>query len=182
MECAGMPSAPGLSQIIFKNEKHPRMTTQQKFRRTFVAMFRGWLVCNLVSSTFFSLWIAIEEGSLASKLQYMGLYLVMSLLYSGIIITIAWLFILYPTDLLVHEASPLRKPRNAALCGAAGGFMSIILLKYMFWAGSSNGGHSFWEDSIWIVPFGLLAAITGLTAALHIVLKHPRIPIPTTKN
>jgi hypothetical protein len=145
-----------------------------KFRRTFIAMFWGWVVCNLVTCSAFGLGILISEGSLYSKLQYLAIYALMSLLYSGIVITGAWLIAFLPTDLLVRDCSDLRKPRNAAACGAAGGFASIILIQIAIWGTTSQQTDKITEGLEWLFVFGILAAITGLTAALHVVLKHPR--------
>ncbi len=145
-----------------------------KFRRTFIAMVWGWVVCNLVTCSVFGLGILCSEGSLYSKLQYLVLYSLLSLLYSGIVIASAWLIVLLPTDFLVSDRSVLRKPRNAAACGAVGGFASIVLIKIAIWGTASGQTNAITEDLVWLFAFGFLAAITGLTAALHVVLKHPR--------
>jgi hypothetical protein len=145
-----------------------------KFRRTFIAMFWGWVVCNLVTCSAIGLWILCSEGSLYSKLQYLALYALLCLLYSGIVITSAWLIVLLPTDVLVSDCSDLRKPRNAAACGAVGGFASIVLIKIVIWVTTTHQANTMTEDLGWLFVFGFLAAITGLTAALHVVRKHPR--------
>lgn len=146
-----------------------------KVRRTFIAMFWGWVVCNVITFLAFSLWSINSAGSLSDSLQFVLLFTLISSIYSGIAITAAWLLALVPTDFLVNDASFLRKPRNAAVCGAAGGFMSIVLLKFVLWAASPNPVSANKEDYIALIMAGALAAIT---AALHIVLKHPRLQPP----
>jgi hypothetical protein len=144
-----------------------------KFRRTFIAMFWGWVVSNLVTCSALGLWILCSDGSLYSKLQYLILYALLSLLYSGIVITCAWLIVLLPTDILVSDSSDLRKPRNAAACGAVAGFASIVLIKIAIWVPTSHQANTMTEDLGWLFAFGFLAAVTGLTAALNVALKQP---------
>jgi hypothetical protein len=164
----------GKSARITSSPRLPTLMFLHKFRRTFIAMLWGWVVCNLVTCSALVLWILCSEGSIYSKLQYLVLYALLSVLYSGIVITSAWLIVLLPTDVLVSDGSDLRKPRNAAACGAAGGFTSVILIKIAIWVTTVNEANTMTEDLEWLFAFGFLAAITGLTAALHVVLKHPR--------
>lgn len=103
--------------------------------------------------------------------------------YSVVVILTAWLLILLPVDCLVPESSWLRKPWIAAWLGLCIGMLPFTVLGT--WD-SMNSFESWWREvlrclndpSTWLYLGG--AGITGLTAALHIVLKHPRQSGSTT--
>lgn len=142
------------------------MTTQQKFRRTFIAMFWGWCVCNLVTFVAFVGWAIFDQGSISNRVAGVMLYVVAAAVWSAVLITASWLLISLPVDLLVGESSWLREPFVAAAIGSVSGAVPMLLIGQL----------------PEIICPAILAAITGLTAALHVVLKHPRIPIPTTTD
>lgn len=103
--------------------------------------------------------------------------------YSVVVILTAWLMILLPVDCLVPESSWLRKPWIAAWLGLCIGMLPFTVLGT--WD-SMTSFESWWREvlrclndpSTWLYLGG--AGITGLTAALHIVLKHPRQSGSTT--
>ena len=136
---------------------------RHKFRRTFIAMFWGWVACN--STTLIGMLISapFKFRAWTEAFQVLLIYGFFAALYSAVLVLIAWLAVFFPTDLVVDESSPLRKPRNAAVIGFVTGFLVILVPARPLEA--------------WIP--GLLAAITGLTAALHVVIKHPRQIKPT---
>jgi hypothetical protein len=139
---------------------------RHKFNRTFTAMFWGWCVCNLTTSILFTGQTLFATGPIESRLGSLFFYIIYAALFSALLIAAAWIFIFFPADLLVGESSPLREPVFAATLGGFGGALPIVMI----------GGL---EQAI--AP-ATLSAITGLTAALHVVLKHPRIPIPPTTD
>ena len=136
---------------------------RHKFRRTFIAMFWGWVACNSTTITGMLISAPFKFTAFAEAFKYLLIYGFFTALYSAVLVLIAWLAVFLPTDLIVDESSPLRKPRNAAVTGFATGFLVILVPA--------------WSLGAWIP--GLLAAITGLTAALHVVIKHPRQIKPT---
>lgn len=148
-----------------------------KYRRTAAAMFRGWVVCNLVTFFVCVLWmviLAFMQDSLTGRdvadgIESVLFLTMMACAYSGVAILLAWLFVLPPVDLLVSDASWLRKPKPAAVCGAFGGFFGFAAL----WL-ALNFSAPDWAALPWLAGFGALAAITGMTASLHLVRKHPR--------
>lgn len=143
-----------------------------KFRRTSAAMFWGWVVCNLVTFLVLALWLLLEvlvEGGLAGGCTYLIFYTTMALIYSGIACVVAWLVVLLPVDLLVSASSWLRSPVPAAVCGAFGGFFGFAALLLAL-----NFAAPDWTALPWLAAFGALAATTGLTASLHLVVKRPR--------
>lgn len=152
---------------------------RKQFYRTFVAMFWGWLVCNV--STLIGLLVLVMFRPVFHITTFTSVLSVMIywLIFSAIFIVVAWLAILFPTDCIVSEHSCLRQPRMAGVIGFTVGFLTVFApLAADMWA-RGRPGMKITTD---LAPFGLLAAITGLTAALHVVLKHPRIPSPPTTD
>ena len=148
-----------------------------KYRRTAAAMFRGWVVCNLVTFFAFALWMVImalmQDGvngrDVVNGVLFLLVFAMVAGAYSGVAILLAWLFVMLPVDLLVGDASWMRKPKPAAVCGAFGGFFGFAAL----WL-ALNFSAPDWAILPWIAAFGALAAITGMTASLHLVRNHPR--------
>lgn len=136
------------------------MKTAAIVSRSLVAMFWGWVACNCTVFAV-SLIIDVMNGGFGIFALFFMIYW---LLGTGIVILAAWLLFFLPTDILVKEDSYLRSPEWAGACGGLAGFMSVWL-PLMFTEIDDSGG-----------PFmmSLLAAVCGLTASLHLVLKHPR--------
>jgi hypothetical protein len=136
------------------------MKTATIVRRSFIAMFWGWVACNC---TVFSVSLIIEvmNGGIGNHSLYWMIYW---LLGSGFVILGAWLVCFLPADLLVKEDSYMRAPAFAGPCGGLAGFMSVWLL-FMFTES---------DDSETPLMISILAAVCGLTASLHLVLHHPR--------
>ncbi|MBV6500865.1 MAG: hypothetical protein CJBNEKGG_03353 [Prosthecobacter sp.] len=148
-----------------------------KVRRTFVAMFWGWVAFMAGYAILAGLDRLLNPRPTA-WCDHLTIWLFFGV-YSVPVILTAWLLILLPVDCLVPESSWLRKPSVAALLGLLIGILPFTLLGT--W-NSMNSFESWWHEVIrclndkgtWLYLGG--AGITGLTAALHIVLKHPRQP------
>lgn len=142
------------------------MKTATIVRRSFNAMFWGWVACNA------ALWLGLIGTELArnhnplKSVLWWGLlgWMIYVFIATGIVILVAWLFFFLPADLLVKESSFLRLPRWAGPCGGLVGYMSVFVPLVL-----ATDAHL---DAL--VVFGLLAGICGLTASLHLVLHHPR--------
>jgi hypothetical protein len=146
-----------------------------KLRRTFVAMLWGW---GVFMTGFLSL--AVIDHILDSHpmpWREISIFWLIVGAYSLPVILTAWLLILLPVDCLVPESSWLRKPWIAAWLGLLIGMLPFIVLGT--W-NSMTSFESWWREMLrclndktaWLYLGG--AGITGLTAALHVVLKHPR--------
>ncbi|MEQ1748543.1 MAG: hypothetical protein ABL974_03925 [Prosthecobacter sp.] len=151
---------------------------RHKFHRTFIAMFWGWMVFSLCFP--FLAWIVCHvEGR--STNQIAGVW-VAFVIFSVPIILAAWLTILWPIDCIVPERSLLRRPTVAGFLGAFFGALPFALLATY---SQMTTITDWWNESVralrdsdsWLYLGG--AAITGLTAALHVVIKHPRQIKPT---
>jgi hypothetical protein len=146
-----------------------------KVRRTFVAMFWGWVAFMAACAILAGLDRFLDSHPMPWR-DLLTFWLIVAVFSVSVILT-AWLLILLPVDCLVPESSRLRKPWVAALLGLLIGILPFTLLGT--W-NSMNSFESWWHEVIrclndkgtWLYLGG--AGITGLTAALHIVLKHPR--------
>ncbi len=146
-----------------------------KVRRTFVAMFWGW-VAFMTGYTILAGLDSLLELRLFRWREFLAFWLAFGV-FSVPVILVAWLLILLPVDCLVPEASWLRKPCIAAWLGLWIGMLPFTLLGT--WD-SMTSFERWWREvhrclndkGTWLYLGG--AAITGLTAALHVVLKHPR--------
>lgn len=141
-----------------------------KFRRTFIAMFWGWVVCNAVT-LFWS--IAIEwsrDFGNFSRVRQICNEMIYWFIGTAVVIAVAWLAVFFPVDLIVPDRSRVRRPKSAAWMGFLAGYMVVfapcVAVPYI-----QTGTLHFHED---LTVISLLGGITGLTAALHVVLKHPR--------
>ncbi len=142
-----------------------------KFRRTFIAMFWGWVVCNLVTLVFA---VAIEWRRDFGSFSRLG-HIIAEMIYwyigTAIVIFIAWLVVFFPVDLIVPDRSRVRRPKSAVWMGFLAGYMALfipcVVIPYI-----QTGTLQFNDD---LIVMSLLGGLTGLTAALHVVLKHPRI-------
>lgn len=139
-----------------------------KFRRTFIAMFWGWVVCNAITLV---TWIVLGAAQKMPSSSWMGMFYWLPA--TAIVITVAWLAVFLPTDCIVAEHSHLRKPYIAGMLGFAFGLIALIapFLADMWERGYPSVGLKIVTE---LLPFSLLGGVTGLTAALHVVLKHPR--------
>lgn len=146
-----------------------------KVRRTFVAMFWGW-VAFMTGYTILAGLDSLLELRLFRWRDFLAFWLAFGV-FSVPVILVAWLLILLPVDCVVPETSWLRKPWIAAWLGLGIGMLPFTLLGT--WD-SMTSFESWWREVLrclndkgtWLYLGG--AGITGLTAALHIVLKHPR--------
>lgn len=145
-----------------------------KLRRTFVAMFWGW-VAFMAGYTMLTGLASFLELRLFRWREFLAFWLAFGVFSVPVILT-AWLLVLLPVDCLVPESSWLRKPWIAAWLGLCIGMLPFTVLGT--WD-SMTSFERWWREvlrclndpSTWLYLGG--AGITGLTAALHIVLKHP---------
>lgn len=142
------------------------MKTAAIVRRSFIAMFWGWVACN--AALILGLIVAELAGNRnpLEKVMWLNLlgWMIYALIATGIVILIAWLFVLLPTDVLVKESCFLRSPRWAGSCGGLAGFMCVFLPLILATDAHLDG----------LLVISLLAGICGLTASLHLVRHHPR--------
>jgi hypothetical protein len=146
-----------------------------KVRRTFVAMFWGWVAFMAAYAILAGLDRFLDSHLMPWR-DLLTFWLIVAVFSVPVILT-AWLLILLPVDCLVPESSRLRKPWVAALLGLLIGILPFTVLGT--W-NSMNSFENWWREmlrflndkSTWLFLGG--AGITGLTAAVHIVLKHPR--------
>ncbi len=144
-----------------------------KFRRTFLAMFWGWVAFLLVLPGLALILTLMKD----SPLNNVAATWVSFAVFSLPVILVAWLFILLPVDCLVPESSRLREPWRAALLGALFGMMPFFLLGTYdrmdslasWWAEVRKSAV---DPGAWLFMGG--AAIVGFTAALHIALRGTR--------
>lgn len=141
-----------------------------KYRRTFIAMFWGWVACNLMT---LAISVAIEwsrDFGSFSRLQQIITEMIYWYLWTTVAIAIAWLAVFLPVDLIVPDKSELRRPKSAAGIGFLAGYIALfapcVVVPLI-----QNGVLRIHED---LIVMSLLGGLTGLTAALHVVLKHPR--------
>lgn len=163
----------GKSARITSSPRLPTLMFLHKFRRTFIAMFWGWVVF-MLCLPFLAMLMCYVEGR--STNQILGAWIAFAV-FSIPVILAAWLIILWPVDCLVPEKSFLRTPWLAGFLGAFFGLLPFTLLAT---ASHMTSFATWWNEAMrnlrdadtWLYLGG--AAITGLTAAIHVVLKHPR--------
>ena len=137
------------------------MKLKHKFCRTFVAMFWGWVACNIV--TFLISWghYQFRFDHLPKVTGEMPLWVGAT---AGVIFG-AWLLVLLPVDLCVSDTSRWRRPRRAALAGGVAGFLTLFVPSLL-----SSREHADVSD---LIVMSFLAAVCGLTASLYLALRYP---------
>ncbi len=76
-----------------------------------IAMLCGWIACNI------TMWVTWLPG-LRIHFAVEGVIVIIFLAFcTGGVISAAWFLIFLPVDLVVPDASPLRRPGVAAFCG-----------------------------------------------------------------
>ncbi len=142
---------------------------------SFLAMFCGWIACNIVWWVGMLLEVHFEEIRIqdAQKILFVGAA-------TGIVILAAWLVIFLPADLLVSGQSKLRRPWQASICGFLAGSCVIALMQlWSIWRGDPidhSSGRLTWSA----VFFLLSPGITGMVAAY--VRSRDREPLLKNSN
>ncbi|MEN3943743.1 hypothetical protein WJU23_20755 [Prosthecobacter sp. SYSU 5D2] len=142
-------------------------------RRSFIAMFWGWVACNISIIPAATVVCRLEDR----PLPVMSEVFVMFSLYSVPVVLLAWLFVFLPVDLAVPQRSRLRHRCIAPLLGGISGFTAMG-----FYAMMDRLLHpgTFWKETMRALsepdswPYLVGASVCGLTASLHLVLHHPR--------
>lgn len=141
-----------------------------KFRRTFIAMFWGWVVCNLATLVVSAAIEWSRDFGSFSRLKQIMTEMIYWYIGTAIVIFIAWVTVFFPVDLIVPDRSKLRQPKSAAGIGFCAGYTALfapcVVVPFI-----QNGVLHIHED---LLVMSLLGGLTGLTASLHVVLKHPR--------
>ena len=131
-------------------------------------MLCGWVACNI------AWWLgAIPSMDIESvqhaNLQQTLLFALVVAIYTAIVIGMTWLATFLPVDLCVSDASRLRRPRTAALCGFLAAF-AIVLAVFVVSAwndvgrfGLVDGLRATW--SLAALPYALGTCVTGTVAA-----------------
>jgi predicted DCC family thiol-disulfide oxidoreductase YuxK len=132
-------------------------------RRTFWAMFYGWLICNAA----FLVIAFISELAKNGTILFSLFSLVYSCFFSGIAILISWLFIVIPIDQCVPDNSFIREKPWAGGVGALIGFMTVFLPPLCL-----NVTPSDYATHIFFSFFG---ALTGLTTGYHLAKHSPPV-------
>jgi hypothetical protein len=129
----------------------------------------GWITCNLS--------LVVFESASDGRFGVFPM-LATFLIPTGMVIFGAWLAIFLPADLIVPETSTLRRPFIAAVCGAVGGFLPLFLIQLVSalmlerpFSSAELLENAFGHESL---PYVVGAVTTGLTAAVTLVLRHPR--------
>jgi hypothetical protein len=138
-------------------------TFLRKVKLSFLAMLCGWIACNI------AMWVGaipilLKPGSSLRSADFM-----MIGTFTGIVVLIAWLVIVLPTDLFVSDASTLRRPRTAAWCGFLSSFSIVAaIFGYIAWFEIANHGF---VEGVWrtldkaALPYALGTCATGTAAA-----------------
>lgn len=116
----------------------------------------GWAACNLAAWLIGALYALFSAPPIMSAVSIYGIFAVAS----GIVIAVVWLVIFLPVDLIVSDASFLRKPAIAWVAGMAAAFAFTIIHLGTFLA--LNGGFDFMQV---LLPELLLTGVTGSVAA-----------------
>ncbi|MBB5036430.1 hypothetical protein [Prosthecobacter dejongeii] len=136
------------------------MKLKHKFSRTFVAMFWGWVACNIV--TFLISW-----GHYQFRFDHLPKVTGEMPLWVGATAAVifgAWLLVFLPVDLCVSETSRWRHPKPAALAGGVAGFLTLFVPSLL---------NSPEPDVPDLLAMSLLAAVCGLTASLYLARRYP---------
>jgi hypothetical protein len=126
-------------------------------------MLCGWIACNI------AWWLGAIPILLQSGSSLRGTDFLMIGTFTGIVVSITWLVIFLPTDLLVSDASRLRKPGTAAWCGFLTSF--AIVAAVFAWVVSLEVVHHGLLKGLWrtldkaALPYALGTCATGTVAA-----------------
>jgi hypothetical protein len=131
---------------------------------SFLAMMCGWVACNLAFWAFGIRWLTEANCWDTITSNLLGI-----MIYTWLVIMIAWLFIFLPTDMLVASHSKLRKPVTAAICGflASSGLVLAICLFAAFQNGLPRFFDTFFDVLISkeSAPYFSGCCATGTVAA-----------------
>jgi len=152
-------------------------TFLRKLKLSFLAMFCGWIACNI------AWWVgAVLAGRSGMPLDIKGIVFIAA--WTAIVVLAAWLAIFLPVDLCVRNHSSLRRPCAAALCGFLAAF--AIVAGVFALVVSASLEHQSLMQSIWraldkdSLPYVLGTCATGTVAGWTRALmdKPNRNPIP----
>jgi hypothetical protein len=138
-------------------------TFLRKLKLSFLAMLCGWVACN-IAWWVGAIPILLKPGSSLRSTDFM-----MISSFTGIVVMIAWVVIFLPTDLVVTDASTLRRPRTAARCGFLASF--VIVAAVFAWAAWFEVVHHGLLPGLWrtldkaALPYALGTCATGSVAA-----------------
>ncbi len=131
-------------------------------RRTFFAMFYGWLVCNAA----FLMIASILEFVNMGRILFAFFLLFYSLLFSGMAIFLAWLLVVIPIDQCLADDSFIREKPWSCGVGAVIGFMTVFLPLAL----SPSDTH-FLNQAL----FSCFGAITGFTVGYYLAKQYPPV-------
>ncbi|MBN8418228.1 MAG: hypothetical protein J0L73_04880 [Verrucomicrobia bacterium] len=136
-------------------------TFAHKLKLSLVAMFCGWVVCNILFWICNLSWM-VDRYKFFS--DYIG-YLIFMGVCTGVVIMCAWLVIFFPVDVWVSDNSRLRRPWIASICGfVAGAAVTVVLWPYFAGAGWLAKVTSM-KFSLQDMPYVRGPSITGMVAA-----------------
>ena len=136
---------------------------RRKVSLSFLAMLCGWVACNI------AWWVGAIPILLKPGSSLRGADFLMIGTFTGIVVSITWLVIFLPTDLLVSDASRMRIPCAAAWCGFLASF-AIVAAVFAWVAWFEVVHHGLWEG-FWrtldkaALPYALGTCATGTVAA-----------------
>ena len=136
-------------------------TFLRKLKLSFLAMFCGWIACNI------AWWV----GAVLAARSVMPLdikEIVFIAAWTAIVVLAAWVAIFLPVDLCVRNHSSLRRPCAAALCGFLAAFACVAAV-FAFFVSASLEHQSLMpsilraldKDSL---PYVLGTCATGMVA------------------
>jgi hypothetical protein len=146
----------------------------RKAKLSSIAMGIGWVACNLtlwiVCAIYAAFTSAFRSAHIVSAAWVLGIYAIAS----GIVIAAVWLLIFLPVDLIVSDASLLRKPATAWVAGLASAFAFTII--HLGTVLAFNASFDFME----VMLFELL--LTGVTGSIAAYARCRLKPHPTSNN
>ncbi len=138
-------------------------TFLRKVKLSFLAMLCGWVACNI------AWWVGAIPILLKPGSSLRGADFLMIGTFTGIVVSITWLVIFLPTDLLVSDASRLRRLGTAAWCGFLTSF--AVVAAVFAWVAWFEVVHHGLLEGLWrtldkaALPYALGTCATGIVAA-----------------
>lgn len=144
-----------------------------------LAMLCGWIACNIAWWTGY-----LCHSSQKFSAFSLGMSLVVGV-FTGIVIVCAWFFVFLPVDLMIPDASPLRRPGAAAAFGFLVSFALVVAFALARMSPRSIQIYGL-VDAVWnalgagALPYTLGTCATGTVAGWTRALmdKPNRSPMP----
>lgn|GEM_PF-1023338 len=137
-------------------------TFLRKVSLSFLAMLCGWIACNI------AWWVGAVPILLNPGASLRSADFLMIGTFTGMVVLISWLVIFLPTDLVVRDASRLRRPGSAAWCGFLTSFAIVAaVFAWVAWIEVvQHGLGGLWRmfDKA-ALPYALGTCATGTVAA-----------------